>query len=56
MFTACSQQLSYVHQATEAETKDDREVVCSELFADITGAVDNNAQGIKQDGQRHALS
>ena len=32
-------------QATDAEAKDDREIVCSEVFADVTGTVDNNAQG-----------
>lgn len=34
-----------VLQATDAEAKDDREIVCSEVFADITGTLDDNAIG-----------
>ena len=33
------------HQATDAEAKDDREIVCSEVFADVTGSLDDNAIG-----------
>lgn len=32
-------------QATDAEAKDDREIVCSEVFADVTGSLDENALG-----------
>lgn len=32
-------------QAIDAEAKDDREIVCSEVFADVTGTVDERAQG-----------
>ena len=32
-------------QATDLEGKDDREIVCSEVFADVTGTVSDNAQG-----------
>ncbi|KAL3154406.1 hypothetical protein ABBQ32_013879 [Trebouxia sp. C0010 RCD-2024] len=31
--------------ATDAEAKDDREIVCSEVFADVTGSLDDNALG-----------
>ena len=34
-----------LHQATDAEAKDDREIVCSEVFADITGSLNENAVG-----------
>lgn len=34
-----------LQQATEADSKDDRETVCSEIFADVIGAVDENAAG-----------
>ena len=34
-----------LHQATDAESKDDREIVCSEVFADVTGSLDNHALG-----------
>lgn len=34
-----------LHQATDAEAKDDREIVCSEVFADVTGSLDENAVG-----------
>ena len=34
-----------VYQATDAEAKDDREIVCSEVFADVTGSLDDNALG-----------
>ncbi|KAG1674719.1 hypothetical protein FOA52_013554 [Chlamydomonas sp. UWO 241] len=30
--------------ATEAETKEDREIICEELFCDITGTLDANSQ------------
>lgn len=30
--------------AAEAETKDDREIICEELFCDITGTLDTHAQ------------
>lgn len=32
-------------QATHLENKDDREVVCSEIFVDITGLVDDHVSG-----------
>ena len=32
-------------QATEAEEKDDRDIICDEVFADITGAADEQARG-----------
>lgn len=32
-------------QATEAEEKDDRDIICDEVFADITGAVGEQARG-----------
>lgn len=32
-------------QATQAEQKEDREIVCSEVFADVTGKLDEVAQG-----------
>ena len=32
-------------QATEAEGKEDREIVCEEIFNDVTGVLDENAQG-----------
>ena len=37
-----------LHQATDAEAKDDREIVCSEVFADVTGSLDDNAIGKRQ--------
>ena len=36
---------TWLQQATEADSKDDRETVCSEIFADVIGAVDENAAG-----------
>ena len=30
--------------ATEAESKEDREIICAELYADITGTLDAHAQ------------
>lgn len=32
-------------QATEAETKEDREIICEEVFCDITGQLDYVAKG-----------
>lgn len=32
-------------QATEAENKEDREIVCEEVFCDITGKLDAPAKG-----------
>jgi hypothetical protein len=32
-------------QATEAETKEDREIICEEVFCDITGQLDFVAKG-----------
>lgn len=32
-------------QATEAETKEDREIICEEVFCDITGQLDFIAKG-----------
>jgi hypothetical protein len=32
-------------QATEAETKEDREIICEEVFCDITGQLDFAAKG-----------
>lgn len=32
-------------QATEAEQKDDREILCGEIFSDVTGELDELAQG-----------
>jgi len=34
-----------LEQATEAEGKDDREVICKEIFADVTEELDELAQG-----------
>lgn len=51
--SAVYQDIIFVFQATEAETKDDREVVCSEVFADVTGGVDNNAQGKFHQQKQH---
>ena len=34
-----------IAQATEAEGKDDREVICKEIFADVTEELDELAQG-----------
>ena len=31
--------------ATEAEEKDDRDVICAEVFADVTGELNNAARG-----------
>lgn len=37
---------TYLHlQATEAENKEDREIVCEEVFCDITGRLDDAARG-----------
>lgn len=33
-------------QATEAETKEDREIICEEVFCDITGQLDFAAKGV----------
>ena len=32
-------------QATEAEQKEDREILCGEIFSDVTGELDELAQG-----------
>lgn len=32
-------------QAVEAEEKEDREIICSEVFSDITCELDAHAQG-----------
>lgn len=32
-------------QATDAEQKEDREIICGEVFADVTGELDELAQG-----------
>ena len=32
-------------QAIEAESKEDREIICAEVFADITGELDALAKG-----------
>lgn len=32
-------------QATEADHKDDREVICGEVFDDINGILDETSQG-----------
>ena len=42
---ATAANMSMVYQATDAEAKDDREIVCSEVFADVTGSLDDNALG-----------
>lgn len=39
MLTCCT-------QATELESKDDREIVCSEIFADVSGLADARACGM----------
>lgn len=41
-----------LYQATDAEAKDDREIVCSEVFADVTGSLDDNAIGKGQQACR----
>lgn len=43
--------------AAEAETKDDREIICEELFCDITGTLDTHAQVRPvYDGRRQGYS
>ncbi len=37
-------------QATEAETKEDREIVCEEVFCDLAGHVDASARGEPRQG------
>lgn len=37
--------LRKLHLATDAEEKEDRDVVCSEVFADITGELNTAARG-----------
>jgi hypothetical protein len=36
--------------ATDAEEKEDRDIVCSEVFADITGELNTAARGEKETG------
>ena len=33
-------------QANDAELKEDREILCSEVFTDVTGELDELAQGM----------
>ncbi len=40
-------------QAIQAETKEDREIVCGEVFADVTGKLDEVAQGNRPAVPRH---
>jgi len=42
-------------QATEAENKEDREIVCEEVFCDITGRLDEDARGERWLGGRRLL-
>ena len=37
--------LRKLHLATDAEEKEDRDIVCSEVFADITGELNTAARG-----------
>jgi hypothetical protein len=39
--------LRKLHLATDAEEKEDRDIVCSEVFADITGQLNRAARGKK---------
>lgn len=39
-------------QATEAETKEDREIICEEVFCDITGQLDFAAKGTRSSNRR----
>lgn len=41
----CTLTTSCLPQATEAETKEDREIICEEVFCDITGQLDFAAKG-----------
>jgi hypothetical protein len=34
----------FIAQATAVETKEDRNIICSEVFNDITGSVDLSAR------------
>lgn len=43
----CTLLCALCDQATEAETKEDREIVCEEVFCDITGQLDADAKGRK---------
>ena len=36
--------LAYL-QASESELKEDREIICAEVFSDVTGELDELAQG-----------
>lgn len=50
MLLICCQKLTHAdgthYQATEAETKEDREIICEEVFCDITGQLDFVAKGV----------
>lgn len=46
----CAHDLAAAPQATEAENKEDREIVCEEVFCDVTGKLDAAAKGARVRG------